>query len=205
MNNPTEGYIKFSVHLTETDIQAPGALKELNAVRTALFDIGMIGILPENVGFGNVSIQEAGSDVFFISGTATGGKRILDFRDYCRVDTCSVERNEVYCSGHIRASAETLSHDAVYQANTAIRCVIHVHHKPFFRALLKSDCLATSANAAYGTPEMAMDIEQLVKAHTDPYGILVMTGHEDGVIAWGRTVEETYDVLMNQFTFHVQP
>lgn len=191
-----EGYIQFSVHLNETVIQVPKVLHELNTVRTALFDVGMIGILPEGVGFGNVSIKEAGADYFFISGTATGGKRILDFSDYCRVDACSAEHNEVYCSGHIRASAETLSHDAVYQANSSIRCVIHVHHKPLFLKLLKSTCPATSPEATYGTPEMAHDIAALVKAHEAPRGILVMTGHEDGVIAWGRTVAETYDFLM---------
>lgn len=193
----TEGYIKFSVRLNETNIQVPDTLQELNAVRTELFDSGMIGILPEGVGFGNVSIKEAGGHSFFISGTATGGKRILNSSDYCRVDACSVERNEVHCSGHIRASAETLSHDAVYQANASIGCVIHVHHKPLFLKLLKCTCPATSLDAAYGTPEMARDIEQLVKAHTAPHGILVMTGHEDGVIIWGRTVAEAFTVLRN--------
>ena len=193
----TEGYVKFSVRLREADIEAPEALTELNTVRTALFDKGMIGILPDGVGFGNVSIKEAGSDLFFISGTATGGKRILDLQDYCRVDACSVERNEVQCTGRIRASAETLSHDAVYRANLKIGCVIHVHHKPLFLKLLASTCPATSPDAAYGTPEMAHNIEAIVKAHKAPEGILVMTGHEDGVIAWGRTVAEAYNALMN--------
>ncbi len=195
----TEGYVKFSVRLREADIEAPEALTELNTVRTALFDKGMIGILPDGVGFGNVSIKEAGSEVFFISGTATGGKRILDLQDYCRVDACSIERNEVQCTGRIRASAETLSHDSVYRANLKTGCVIHVHHKPLFLKLLTSTCPATSPDAAYGTPEMAHNIEAIVKAHGAPEGVLVMTGHEDGVIAWGRTVAETYDVLMNHY------
>jgi ribulose-5-phosphate 4-epimerase/fuculose-1-phosphate aldolase len=194
-----EGYIKFSVHLNETEIQVPDALQALNATRTILFDTGMIGILPDGVGFGNVSIKEPGSKHFFISGTATGGKRILNACDYCRVDACSVVRNEVYCSGHIRASAETLSHYAVYQANPDIQCVIHIHHKAFFQKLLKSDCPATSPDAAYGTPEMARDIEALVKRNPEPHGILVMTGHEDGVIAYGMNVQAAYDALMSHF------
>lgn len=198
----TEGYIKFSVHLNEADIEVPETLMELNAVRTELFDRGMVGILPDGVGFGNVSIKDPASDVFFISGTATGGKRILDRRDYCRVDRCSVERNEVNCSGHIRASAETLSHDAVYRANPLIGCVIHVHHNAFFYTLLKNGSPATSPLAAYGTPEMAHDIEALVKAQNAPNGILVMTGHEDGVIAYGRTISEAHDVLKEQFSRH---
>ncbi len=200
----TEGYIKFTVHLNETEIQVPDALQELNTARSVLFDKGMIGILPDGVGFGNLSIKEAGSDLFFISGTATGGKGILNLQDYCRVDACSIERNEVHCSGNIRASAETLSHYAVYQANPAIHCVIHIHHKAFFLKLLKSACPATSSDAAYGTPEMAMDIQALVKRNPEAHGILVMTGHEDGVIAYGSTVKEAYDALMSHFIFHAQ-
>lgn len=191
-----EGYIKFTVHLKEMAIEMPEAWHALNETRTELFDRGMIGRLPDGIGFGNVSLKEADADHFFISGTATGGKRILDFQDYCSVDACSIERNEVFCSGHIRASSETLSHDAVYLGNPEIGCVIHVHDKPLFSRLLKGGGLATSPEAAYGTPEMAKDIEQIVNAHASPSGVLVMTGHEDGVIAWGRTVAEAYEVLM---------
>jgi ribulose-5-phosphate 4-epimerase/fuculose-1-phosphate aldolase len=195
-----EGYIKFSVHLNETDIEMPDALSELNAVRTALFDNGMIGVLPGGIGFGNVSVKIPGSNCFFISGSATGGKRILDSEDYCRVDSCSAERNKVYYSGHIRASSETLSHDAVYQANPVIECVIHIHHNAFFHKLLANSKIPSTSKAAkFGTPEMAKDIERIVKTHASPSGILVMTGHEDGIIAWGRTIAEAYSVLMNHF------
>jgi L-ribulose-5-phosphate 4-epimerase len=195
-----EGYIKFSVHLNETDIEVPEALSELNGVRTALFDNDMIGVLPGGIGFGNVSVKMPGSSRFFISGSATGGKRILDTEDYCRVDSCSAERNEVFCSGHIKASSETLSHDAVYQANDAVRCVIHIHHKTFFYKLLSNTAIpSTSKEAKFGTPEMATDIERIVKTHTSPCGLLVMAGHEDGIIAWGRTIAEAYSVLLHHF------
>jgi L-ribulose-5-phosphate 4-epimerase len=195
-----EGYIKFSVHLNETDIEMPDALAELNAVRTALFDNGMIGVLPSGIGFGNVSVKTPGSHRFFISGSATGGKRILDPEDYCRVESCSVERNDVFCSGHIKASSETMSHDAVYHANDSVCCVIHIHHKPFFYKLLANTTIpTTSKTAKFGTPEMAKDIERIVKTQVSPFGILVMTGHEDGIIAWGRTIAEAHDILMHQY------
>jgi hypothetical protein len=195
-----EGYIKFSVHLNETDIEMPQALSELNAVRTALFDKGMIGVLPGGIGFGNVSVKIPSSNRFFISGSATGGKRILDPEDYCRVESCSAAHNEVFCSGHIKASSETLSHDAVYHANDSVCCVIHIHHKPFFYKLLANTTIpATSKEAKFGTPEMATDIERIVKAHASPSGILVMTGHEDGIIAWGRTIAEAHSVLLHHF------
>lgn len=193
-----EGYIKFTVHLTEMDVLMPRTLPELNAVRTELYEQGMIGILPGGIGYGNVSLREPGATCFFISGTATGGKRILDPTDYCRVDRCSAARNEVVCSGHIRASSETLSHDAVYQANPQIGCVIHIHHNAFFEKLLADSRIpATTPQAEFGTPEMAVDIQRLVCAQPEPCGIVVMTGHPDGVIAYGSDIQKAYQTLMD--------
>jgi len=193
-----EGYIKFTVHLTEMDVVMPRTLPELNAVRTELYEQGMIGVLPGGIGYGNVSLREPGATCFFISGTSTGGKRVLDPGDYCRADQCSAEKNEVFCSGHIRASSETLSHDAVYQANPQIGCVIHIHHNAFFTKLLADSRIpATSPHAEFGTPEMARDIERLVRTQAEPCGIIVMTGHPDGVIAYGSDIQTAYQTLMD--------
>jgi rhamnose utilization protein RhaD (predicted bifunctional aldolase and dehydrogenase) len=46
---------------------------------------------------------------------------------------------------------------------------------------------------------MAYDIEAIVKRNPEAHGLLVMTGHEDGVIAYGKDVKEAYDVLLDKF------
>jgi len=55
----------------------------------------------------------------------------------------------------------------------------------------------TSKEVAYGTPEMAYEIMRLFKT-TDVQSrkILVMAGHEGGIVAFGKNLEEAFDILM---------
>lgn len=194
-----DGYVKFSVRLTEGDVPESATLWTLNEVRTELHDLGLIGILPDGIGYGNVSVRLNGSDRFIISGTATGGKRVLELTDYCCVDSFDVLRNEVFCTGRIRASSESMSHGVVYQANPAVGCVIHVHHQGLFRFMLANDFARTSEQAAYGTPRIAQETMQLVRDSATADGLFVMAGHEDGVIAYGTDVEAARQRLLQLY------
>ena len=49
---------------------------------------------------------------------------------------------------------------------------------------------------------MAADIGEIVKTRKAPSGLLVMTGHQDGIIAWGRTVSEAYEAVVGSFNVH---
>jgi len=194
-----EGYTKFKVHQTEGDLPVCPALFHLNEVRTELHDLGLIGVLPVGIGYGNVSVRLKGSDQFVISGTATGGKRNLALTDYCRVDSFDVRRNEVFCTGSIHASSESMSHGSVYQANSAVHCVIHIHHQILFRFMLTNGYLQTSKKAACGTPEMAEEIVQLVRDAGEAHGIFVMAGHEDGVIVYGAAIAPAKQLLLEAY------
>jgi hypothetical protein len=192
----SEGYIKFAVHRTECDLPACFALARLNEVRAELHDLGLIGILPDGIGYGNVSVRLDGSDKFIISGTATGAKRVLAPTDYCLVDSFDAARNEVFCTGRIQASSESMSHGSVYQANPAINCVIHIHSRIMFRFMLDGGYPRTAAQAAYGTPEIAEETVRLVRDAGGSQGIFVMAGHEDGVVAYGASIEPVRQLLL---------
>ena len=192
-----EGYIKFTVRLTPGDLPACEGLTRLNEVRTELHDLGLVGAYPDGIGYGNVSIRLADSATFIISGTATGATRELASADYCRVDAFDLARNEVFCTGRVRASSESMSHGAVYQTNPAIRCVIHVHSRALFDFMLANGHPRTSELAAFGTPELAEEIAQLVQAGDLPRGVIVTAGHEEGVIAYGRDVAEARELLLD--------
>ena len=69
---------------------------------------------------------------------------------------------------------------------------MHLHSPDIFNnhKVLKLPC--TDPSAAYGTPEMASEIEALVKNQAGPLpSLLVMGGHQDGVLAYGSDVEAT--------------
>jgi hypothetical protein len=190
---PAEGYVKYTAdHKTAPAVEPP-RWKELNEARTGLYDLGLIGALPNGVGFGNVSIRVRG-DEFLISGTATGGSRVLTPREYCMVNSFSIEENRVTTSGPIRASAESMSHGAVYRSCPSVMCVIHIHSRKIFDAMLGDGSIATPPEAAYGTPEMALAIASLVKEAGARCGVMVLAGHDEGALAYGESVEEALDL-----------
>lgn len=189
-----EGYLKFTVHLTEAELPACAELARLNAIRTELHDLGLVGMYPNGIGYGNVSIRVADSAQFIISGTATGKPRVLPLSEYCRVDAFDLARNEVFCTGRVRASSESMSHGAVYQARAEVGCVLHVHSRPLFDFMLANGYPKTSEGAAFGTPEIAREIAALVRGAAQ--GVFVMAGHAEGMIAYGRDMEEARRLLL---------
>jgi ribulose-5-phosphate 4-epimerase/fuculose-1-phosphate aldolase len=192
---PEEGYVKYTAdHRTAAAVEPP-LWKELNEARKHLYDLGLIGALPDGVGFGNVSVRVRG-DEFLISGTATGAKRVLSSGEYCMVNSFNIEENRVTTSGPVRASAESMSHGAVYRACASVQCVIHVHSRNIFDAMLKDGSPATPAEAAYGTPEMARAIASLAQKAGSSQGVMVLAGHDEGVLAYSMSVREALGLTL---------
>ena len=76
--------------------------------------------------------------------------------------------------------------------------VIHCHNSDLWATLL--DRVPTSSKAvAYGTPEMAYEIMRLFKeADVRTRNILVMAGHEGGILAFGKNFEDAFEVVMGE-------
>ena len=108
------------------------------------------------------------------------------------------EKNCVRYEGLAIPSSESLTHAAIYTSDTAARAVIHCHESRLWVALL--DQGPTSAKTVgYGTPEMAYEIMRLFTV-TDIQSrkVLVMAGHEGGIVTFGRNLEEAFAVLMHE-------
>jgi ribulose-5-phosphate 4-epimerase/fuculose-1-phosphate aldolase len=186
-----EGYTKYECDWRHGPALPADAIAELNDWRNRLHEQGLIGYYPEHrVGFGNVSIREGDSSAFIISGTQTGHIETTDERHYARVIGCDIEANRVLCEGPVQASSEALTHAAIYALDPGIRAVAHVHDAALWDELI--DRLpTTSREISYGTPEMAREFRRLY-AETDfpARGVAVMGGHEEGLVAFGRDIEE---------------
>jgi ribulose-5-phosphate 4-epimerase/fuculose-1-phosphate aldolase len=88
------------------------------------------------------------------------------------------------------ASSESLTHAAIYDCTKETNAVIHVHHKEKWTSLLHK-AATTNTSIPYGTPEMAYAIQDLiVKNKIGAHKIIAMGGHEEGLIFFGRTLEE---------------
>lgn len=183
----SEGYIKYKARRVEGDIPEVPGLDELNRCRTELFDLGLIGIYPDGIGYGNVSLR-VDAERFVISGSATGGERVLGRRHYALVESFDLAQNCVASRGRIDASSESMSHGAVYRALPAANAVIHVHSRRLFDEMRAAGYPETPPAVAFGTPELAAAIGALVRGAGAADGIFVTAGHDEGIIAYGATV-----------------
>ncbi|MBN2663611.1 MAG: class II aldolase/adducin family protein [Bacteroidales bacterium] len=189
-----EGYIKFKCNWIKEKSVKKSDIVELNFWRSKFFNLGLIGMYSNGVGFGNISIKH--KDTFIISGSATGGLKELDEQNYSLVTGYDFKNNTLNCSGEVKASSESLSHAAVYEINAKIRAVIHIHNLELWQELLYK-IPTTSKSIAYGTPEMAADIKRLFKeTNVNNQKILCMAGHEEGILSFGKTLKEAAEVLL---------
>ena len=191
-------YVKFTYERAHSDIAPFDGLADLNACRKKLRDLRLIGIDSNAVGFGNLSLRDSGTQNFYVTGSATSGYPNLALADLVRVVAYDFQKNWLRYEGSAIPSSESLTHAAIYESDLSTSSVIHCHNSVLWRTLL--DRVPTSAKTvAYGTPEMAHEIMELFE-RTDVRSrkILVMAGHEGGVVTFGRNLEEAFAVLMRE-------
>lgn len=193
-----DGVVKYTAIHTDGDIPTPALLSKLDQIRTDLFDLKLVGAYPNEIGYGNVSIRfDAGC---IISGTATGSLRTLGPGGYCQVQSFDILKNTVHTIGPVPASSESMTHCAIYHSLQSIQCVLHVHHKELWDILLKKGFPSTPANIPYGTPEMAQNMGHLANQLASSTGLMVMAGHEEGIIAYGPTIELAFDQIQSAYS-----
>ncbi len=195
-----EGYIKYQCHWHPEPAIAKADIIELNQWRNQLYQLGLIGEYENGIGFGNLSIRLGNSSQLIISGTQTGGIAHLTAQHYTKVTGYDWHKNYVTCRGLIKASSETLTHAAIYTAEPAVNAVVHVHHRQLWHKL-QNLVPTTNPDCAYGTPEMAEEIIRLCqKWQTQQQKIIVMSGHEEGILTFGHDLAEANEILLSHFS-----
>jgi len=189
--------IKFSLDWVTSEPIANFQIDELIKARRPLWLAGLIGHdVAANVGYGNMSVKAANK--FIITGTRTGGLRSLNKRHFALVTDYSFERNTVQCVGPIAASSESLTHASLYELDWAIGAVVHVHSTELWHEWV-DELPTTRKHISYGTPEMADEVRRLYE--NDPRfsdeGVMIMGGHQDGLISIGDSVREAVDRVIN--------
>jgi ribulose-5-phosphate 4-epimerase/fuculose-1-phosphate aldolase len=191
-------YVKFTYQRMRADIAPFNALAELNACRRELVELRLIGLDSNGMGFGNLSVRDGSSRNFYITGSATSDLPKLSLTDCVRVVDYNFKKNQLQYDGTAIPSSESLTHAAIYESDPAISAVIHCHDSVLWQTLLDV-APTTSKETAYGTCEMAYEIMRLFK-ETDVRSrkILVMAGHEGGIVTSGKNLEEAFAVLMRE-------
>jgi ribulose-5-phosphate 4-epimerase/fuculose-1-phosphate aldolase len=191
-------YVKFTYQRAHTDIVPFNALAELNACRRKLLELRLIGLDSNGIGFGNLSVRDGATRSFYITGSATGGLAKLSLTDCVRVVDWDFKKNWLQYDGTAIPSSESLTHAAIYESDPSASAVIHCHDSLLWRTLLDR-VPTTSKCVTYGTPEMAHEIMRLFEvSDVRSKTIFVMAGHQDGIIAFGKNLEDAFDVLMRE-------
>jgi ribulose-5-phosphate 4-epimerase/fuculose-1-phosphate aldolase len=198
MNHNETGSIKFNCNWTQTEPVDEKTIIEINRWRNLMFTHKLIGVYPNGIGYGNISIRLSEKE-FLITGTSTGHLETLTNQHYAIVTSYNFAENSVTCKGPVRASAESLTHAAVYEMDPGVQAIIHIHNKKMWDELLDK-VPTTSPTVEYGTPQMALEIKRLFNT-TDliEQKILVMAGHEEGVISFGKDLEEAGEIILRHF------
>ena len=191
-------YVKFTSERVSSELTRFSGFAELNTYRRRLLQLGLIGLDSNGVGFGNLSIRDGATDNFFITGSATGGIPDLTPGDYAKVVAYDFEKNSLRFEGPTIPSSESLTHAAIYQSDPKAGAVIHCHDSELWAALL-NQAPTSSKTVDYGTPELAYEIMRLFTASdVRTRKILVMAGHEAGIVTFGGNLEEAFSILMHE-------
>jgi L-ribulose-5-phosphate 4-epimerase len=190
-----EGVIKYQLEHTQKPINEKFSLSEINAWRTIIFRLGLIGQDPErydNLGFGNISQRlDIKSSQFVISGSQTGHIEHLSPEHYCLVIKVDPRKNRIQSCGLRKPSSESLTHASIYAQDSTIQAVIHVHSPEIWNHTVALNLPYISADIPYGTVAMAIAVEQLFQSGSlHQTSLFTMLGHEDGVVSFGRNMQE---------------
>jgi ribulose-5-phosphate 4-epimerase/fuculose-1-phosphate aldolase len=192
-----EGYIKFNCKRIPSDDIPLDKVTYLNTWRNIMYEKGLIGIYPDGIGFGNISIR-CDENTFLISGSATGGIAVLDKSHYALVTDYDLITNSLICKGPINASSESLTHALIYECSPSTNAVIHIHNLKLWKRLMH-EVPTSNEFVPYGTPEMGKEIKRLFEeTNLSNEKIIVMGGHEEGIISFGKNLEEAANVLLDK-------
>jgi len=192
-----EGYIKFHCNWIKAEPLSINQLLQINKWRDTLYNLGYIGAYNNGIGFGNISIR-CTNRTFIITGSATGGFKTLNENHYVLVDDYNHQQNSITCTGPIKASSESLSHAVIYECSHETNAVIHLHNLDMWEKLIHK-VPTTREDIPYGTPEMANEIKRLFEiTNVGTEKIIAMAGHQEGIIVFGKTLDEAGEILLKR-------
>lgn len=193
--NRSEGYIKFDcVHHYCDSVIDDDELRKIHFCREKFYLLGLIGVYPDGIGFGNISFRKGKN--FIITGSATGKYPVLDASHYTKVIAFDLKRNFCECTGPVIASSESLSHAAIYDSSDLVNAVIHVHSEILWKKYYNI-LPSASTKAEFGTVQLAEELMQICKNKKVPKkGVILTKGHREGIIAFGKDLSDAGNKIL---------
>jgi L-ribulose-5-phosphate 4-epimerase len=202
---PQDGVIKYQLGSIEPrNCHEFTGFKDLEAWRSQLYQLNLIGQYPDGVGYGNLSVRvqdQCQNQSFYITATQTGHLPNLDISDYPQVLSYSPSDHSLTVRGSKLPSSEAPTHSAIYALSPQINTIFHIHSPVIWETLLNDGHLATSADVEYGTSEMAREIARIYASIDQifDHNVFVMAGHTDGIFAFGQNPDQAGFSILNLY------
>ena len=190
-----DGVIKYNCEFTPTEPLKPVLYEEIEILRERLYALGLIGIC-DGIGYGNIS-RRLDAEHFVVTGTQTGHLEQLGGSDYALIEAYDDAAFYLKSSGMIKPSSESLTHGTIYDLSPKIGAVIHIHSASMWRFMLDNGYRKTE-DVLYGSEAMIDEVKRIY-AEIDPLSDpkFVMSGHEDGVMFFGKTLKSAELTLLD--------
>ena len=190
-----DAVIKYKFDWIKTYPMAASNLADLKKWRQILYNLKLIGASEDGISYGNLS-KRFNNQEFIITGSQTGSVSVLTEYHFTRVVDYDLEANYLKCEGPMKASSESLTHAIIYQSLPQVNGIIHIHSKELWDKLIYN-IPTTAKNVEYGTPAMAYEVYRLLKTtNLKNSKIFVMGGHEDGIFAFGKDLNEAANIIL---------
>jgi ribulose-5-phosphate 4-epimerase/fuculose-1-phosphate aldolase len=203
-----EGVIKYRLDYQPCAPRHYPEYAELNAWRSILFQLGLIGQDAHRYGglaYGNISFRLGDTQQFIVTGSQTGGLASLTNDHFSTILSAEPSQNHIVATGAIKPSSEALTHAAVYAASQDVKAVVHVHSPIIWQHYQSLALPAIDATIRYGTQAMAEAVLNLfTRNELAEKPIFVMLGHEDGIVAFGDSVADAGLVLIRTLALAMQ-
>ncbi len=185
-----DGVVKYSLEFTKTHKVALNECKKIEKIRERLFCLSLIGAYENGIGFGNISLRYKQKDAFVITATQTGELPKLTPEYYSLVKDVNFETFTTTAIGVSKPSSEAITHACIYELDSRINAVIHIHNEKLWRFMLDNNYLSTN-DTPYGTPQMVEDVRAIYQ-EIDPMlnNAFVMKGHFEGVVVFGKSLKQ---------------
>jgi ribulose-5-phosphate 4-epimerase/fuculose-1-phosphate aldolase len=190
-----DGVIKYSLEFNQSDPIDWNLCKDIEDVRVSLYALGLIGVYDNGIGYGNIS-QRVNDKEFVITGTQTGDKSELEAKDYSYITDINLDTFKTIATGATKPSSESTTHATIYELDSSINGVIHIHSESLWRYMLKHEQYLKTSDVEYGTIEMVNDVKKIYsKIDALSYPAFVMKGHFEGIVTFGKTLKDAQIVL----------
>ena len=181
---------EYSLKYTKTNELAKKECKKIEKVRARLYSLGLIGSNNNGVSFGNISLRYKTKNSFLITAAHTGEFPHLSPSYYSLVKKVNFKKFTSYAIGPSKPSIEAITHASIYNIDSKINAVIHVHNEKLWRYMLENDYLSTE-DITYETPKILENIKNIYK-NIDPFlnNSFVIKEDFKGIITFGKTLGE---------------